>query len=129
MNLNNINLDNLNVNSFFFNYLNVVFNHLNTRNKEIRARILDLIATINTDLIALFVVIFLISFICLFVFSFLIMTIKTEREGILFLFLDINQSYVQVLYRKCDNFLSFTLFSVKANHAYRILYVNFLTGF
>lgn len=106
MNLNDINLDNLNVNSFFFNYLNIVFNHLNTRNKEIRARILDLVAIINTDLIALFVVIFLISFMCLFVFSFLIMAIKTEREGILFLFLDINQSYVQVLYRKCDNFLS-----------------------
>lgn len=106
MNIKDINLNSLNVNSFFFNYLNIIFDHLKSRNDEIKVRIINLIETINTDLIALFVVIFLISILSLFIFSFLMMAIKTEREGILFLFLDINQSYVQVLYRKCENFLS-----------------------
>ena len=106
MNINNVNFDNLNVNSFIYNYLNVVFNNINDRNLEIKKEIIGLVQTVNSDLIVLFVAIFLISFISLFIFSFFIMAIKTERESILFLFLDINQSYVQVLYRKCENFLA-----------------------
>lgn len=106
MQLTDISLDNLNVNSFLYNYLNVVYDNMNARNLEIKAEIMGLINTVNTNLISLFVLIFIISFMSLLVFSILIMAIKTERETILFLFLDINQSYVQVLYRKCENFLS-----------------------
>lgn len=106
MDLIDISVDNLNVNSFTYNYLNVVFDNLNARNLDIKANVIKLVNTVNTDLIVLFVLIFFISLISLWIFSFLITAIKTEREAILFLFLDINQSYVQVLYRKCDNFLS-----------------------
>ena len=106
MDLIDISVQNLNVNTFTYNYLNVVFDNLNARNLEIKANVIKLVNTVNTDLIVLFVLIFFISLISLWIFSFLITAIKTEREAILFLFLDINQSYVQVLYRKCDNFLS-----------------------
>lgn len=106
MNIEDISLSNLNVKSFVYDYLNVLFDNIHWKDLQIKSRIMQLINSVNTDLIALFVIIFIISLISLIIFSFLIMAIKTERESILFLFLDINQSYVQVLYRKCENFLS-----------------------
>jgi len=38
-------------------------------------------------------------------FIFLMFDIKTQRENILFLFLDIPTYHVEILYRKCDKFL------------------------
>jgi len=106
MDISDISFDNINVNTFIYNYLNIVFGKLNERNLDIKTEVINLINEVNTNLIVLFILMFFISFISLFIFAFLIMTIKTERDAILFLFLDVNQIYVQVLYRKCENFLS-----------------------
>lgn len=41
----------------------------------------------------------------MFKFISLMFEIKTKRENILFLFLDIPVNHVEVLYKKCDRFL------------------------
>ena len=45
------------------------------------------------------------SFIFLIMFFYLVILINNEKERILFLFLDIPQKHINILYRKCEKFL------------------------
>lgn len=95
-----------NVYNFFWNFFDEVFMKLNVRCVKIKERITNAIKETDLILILLFAVLLFTSISAVLFFSCLIIYITTEKDQILFLFLDINQNYVNLLYGKCEKFLS-----------------------
>lgn len=95
-----------NVQNFFWNYFDEFFLKINQRCVKIKETITNSIKETDFILIILFAVLLFTSIVAVLFFSCLIIYITTEKDQILFLFLDINQNYVNLLYGKCEKFQS-----------------------
>lgn len=104
--LQDIDMNNSNVLNFFWNYFNSIFHNIQEKSLNIKTSIYNKIDAFDWIIVVLFIINFVCSLIFLLAFSCILINIKNEKDTILFLFLDIKQSYVNLFYGKCEKFLS-----------------------
>ncbi|EGR33143.1 PAS domain S-box family protein [Ichthyophthirius multifiliis] len=100
-----ISLENEFVNTILFNFYNQLNEVLIKQLDHVFSFVSYEINQLEIELILALVIIIIITLFAIFFFIFLTLIIKSQRESILFLFLDIPQKHVFYLYKHCEKFL------------------------
>ncbi|CAD8148889.1 unnamed protein product [Paramecium pentaurelia] len=104
-NYQSITFNNIYYQGVVHNYFDVLYQQICDISSSTYDNIKDIMDNPQVDLLILLSASIFVSVMAMIKFIFLMFAIKTQRENILFLFLDIPTYHLDVLYKKCDRFL------------------------
>ncbi|EAR82219.2 PAS domain S-box protein (macronuclear) [Tetrahymena thermophila SB210] len=100
-----ISLDNGYFNSIIYNYYHTIGEFIEQQNQQIYDAVNNRLNSPQYELIAAFFVLGTIGILNMILFIYFMISLKDQRENILFLFLDIPIKHINFLYKNCDSFL------------------------
>ncbi|KAL4460691.1 hypothetical protein ABPG72_017167 [Tetrahymena utriculariae] len=100
-----INISNGYFNSIIFNYYHTIGEFLEYQNQQIYNTVDNRFNSPQYELMAAFFVLGTIGILNMILYIYFMISLKDQRENILFLFLDIPIKHINFLYKNCDSFL------------------------